>query len=687
MGVHILSKFNYDNKVSFVQFVVLFFCVNIIVPRMHLLGRSEPEDNIPANNAWKTCCLVDNYRTNDRASDGFARPLSYTDINNKEWFMYLLPPLIDDIERHKQLRSCKPYIIRRLPASIPRSVANEEVLPALPPDPPPLPESTHNKLEGREIYDSFLYDVANDKFIPFIKNYERDINEKFNIGHYTQRGIMSFVIDNDKHILYWLDSSKDKDFVLPTQRSLIAIDIKNLNNIKLLYQIIIPCACDKNNFSGFIERYDMLIVGNTIQFIENSYDTKELGLKHYQFDTIRKKFTLVHENIHSKAVSRVTQTAIDEVIENLKVTDWIDVKDKYNMFYLGQIVNMKTVMIERKIEREVRGEVKNNSNCNMSNNINDNINSSNTVKTYREMALVHFDGWPSKWDEWVTIGGINTPCSCAQKCIYSSRNLNKKIDNDKSRAKKHNKHLIALPRSQSAYLKPLCGTIRIYLKKFGQMVTLGHNNVTGTLGPWHGIYCKRINNQYLSFVAGNNNINNNNDIGYNYSETKCFDFIVSGFIRKFEIESQGLIRIPKDLFNLIVKYYFLPSDREWHPQDECYNDDEFKSNTAATAYCGHVLLDNENGYDLLVFGSVRTNIIHIKLCNNQKSNCETKQIRYKITKLQISTPTLHWGYGFSNHWHAIFSKETQTVHLIRNSHKEPQHHSIPLKKLLDNSQL
>ena len=53
---------------------------------------------------------------------------------------------------------------------------------------------------------------------------------------------------------------------------------------------------NENNFSDFIERHDMLIVGNTMQFIENGYASASSSLKHYKFDTIGKKFSLIHEN-------------------------------------------------------------------------------------------------------------------------------------------------------------------------------------------------------------------------------------------------------------------------------------------------------------------------------------------------------------------------------------------------------
>ena len=122
--------------------------------------------------------------------------------------------------------------------------------------------------------DSFLYDVADDKFIPFINNYNRELNQRFNIKHSPQMGYQSFVIDNSNHILYWFDADyaitsnkvenvrHNVNIISNTTCSIITLDMKNLNNIKLINQTII----NRNQHPGFRHGYTMFLIGNTIHF-------------------------------------------------------------------------------------------------------------------------------------------------------------------------------------------------------------------------------------------------------------------------------------------------------------------------------------------------------------------------------------------------------------------------------------
>ena len=128
---------------------------------------------------------------------------------------------------------------------------------------------------------SYMYDVENDKFMPFIKNYYSTINARFSICHVVapqETTGMSYVIDNDNHILYWLHSSHK-------QRSLLSIDIKNLQAMKLIDQTLLPLSINGVKFREC--DYTMLIAGNTIQFIlGNCTDTDEdlESARNFQFD-------------------------------------------------------------------------------------------------------------------------------------------------------------------------------------------------------------------------------------------------------------------------------------------------------------------------------------------------------------------------------------------------------------------
>ena len=117
-----------------------------------------------------------------------------------------------------------------------------------------------------------MYDVEKDEFVPFINDYT-EINNKFIIHHVERYNTsnynnLSYVIDNDNHILYWLHT-------ISSQNSLISLDVKDLKNIKLINQTLLPSSIDHNNNNICFAKgeYTMLLVGNTIQFIlVNDFD-------------------------------------------------------------------------------------------------------------------------------------------------------------------------------------------------------------------------------------------------------------------------------------------------------------------------------------------------------------------------------------------------------------------------------
>ena len=133
---------------------------------------------------------------------------------------------------------------------------------------------------------SYLYDVENDKFKPFIENYKKDINKKFNIAHASSDGRMTFLIDNDNHVLYWLQSSV-------TQRSLLRLDIRNLKKIKFIDQILLPSSIDGETFTY---QNTMFLTENTIQFI--SYNSKQYVIRSrtYAFE----KFDAQYQQLYTK---------------------------------------------------------------------------------------------------------------------------------------------------------------------------------------------------------------------------------------------------------------------------------------------------------------------------------------------------------------------------------------------------
>ena len=189
---------------------------------------------------------------------------------------------------------------------------------------------------------SYLYDVENDKFEPFIKNYNQDINKKFNISHVLSADSMSghsFVIDNDNHILYWLQSSH-------WQRSLLSIDIKNLKDIKFIDQTLLPLSIDGIRFSS--SGYTMVVVYNKIQFILGRGSVTAAdddSLRHFQFDTKTKRLSLIHKSIHLKSSVHANDANVKKLkLDDLKTGDCVDVKsDAGTYWFLARVEDIKDI--------------------------------------------------------------------------------------------------------------------------------------------------------------------------------------------------------------------------------------------------------------------------------------------------------------------------------------------------------
>ena len=646
--------------------------------------------------SWKDCSCWETTNSEKRVAHRFCKPMAYTDINNKEWIVCLLPPYhhITNIQTNEKLKSFYRCVNVTAPIPSSNSHPDHDTLSLVIPAPPPLPLAKNNSINSsnsQETCDSFLYDVENDKFIPFIKNYESDINEKFGIGHHTQGAGMSFVIDNKNHILYWLDSSHGLLSVI--KRSLIALDIKDLKNIKLLYQSIIPCD-DKNssdnykysyNFPGFTERYKMFIVENTIQFIENSSKC----LKHYQFDLLTRKLSLVHDNIHSSSVSHVTQLKIENVIKNLKVKDWIDIKDdKYNKFYLAQILHINYALGSE-------NEINENEDIFHGSKIAPIPNRSDLESRKIIMAYVKYYGLDKQYNEWIQINCdaeslTRIACDCDKKCIHISE------------SRKY--HMIALPRSQSTLSRDLFGTICVYLEKYGQMMILGPNDKRGPTIIWNGMYCKCINPQIdwkrcLSTYSPWKNNYNDNDNYKMYVELMVF-----GFIHQIEIkyhDQETNIVLPKDLCNMILKYCFIPGDKEWERCGlKCFEGD---LHWYWAPHSSHVLVNNENMYDLFVFREhayidkyryAKQSILRMRISNDNRldvtdddhgysaddtGNYNTNQIRcqFKVVKNSDIRGRFEQIFKYQR-CHAVLVKQTHAAHIFINDVNKCSHYSISL---------
>ena len=517
---------------------------------------------------------------------------------------------------------------------------------------------------------SFLYDIENDKYIPFIENYERDINKKFNISHNADE--MTFAIDNDNYLLYWFNSlhmaeQEEEEDDSPKLSSLLVIDIKDLQNIKLIKQYILPRCTE-------IAR-EVVVVGNTLhlvaghpnsmqhyQFVifdnkkdsnnnnnNDDNDSKNSNINNYKYDG---ELELVHDNIHSICMNRISEANFNDWFENLKINDLIDSRDGWGKFHLAIITDI--------------GDIKrrDSDNCIIS------------------MTLsVHYAGWPTKWDETfrVTIEKDtleNGRCSVQASSICDCTTGCYLLD-DKTREsygimpetywKKGDfmYHRITLPRTQSIRSKSLTGCQAIYSKIQQKMLILGPNNVYLRTERWSGIYSKRINDKHLQIAN-----NKDNTINGKVEEEEYFELIVNGFIHEFEQKKvkhddyKDNIFIPKDICNLVLKYYYIPSDKEWQLIERHERFDRIHHQSA------RVLVNNDN--DIFFFGGQDMNPNNLYGSTKMQNiifrfNFNTNEFR-QLTNIKFPPQfdTIFESHGTVTlcNLHAVFCKQTQSIHLL-----------------------
>lgn len=568
---------------------------------------------------WTECAPCP--RTSHPLWKSIGTPLPYIDVDNKEWIIFLQNPVNFGDGQH-----------------------------------PCCPNSNQS--------DSYIYDIDEDVFVPFIVNYDRDIFQRFNIDQSQQTvrkygGGISCVIDNENHILYWLQTYKlyvharcDGSY-----QYLIALDIKDWknNNIKLLNHTIIS-----NKKYPWIGRHAtmLLVATNTIHFIIG--DDRYSSLCHSQYDIPKKKFSLINKNIHSQYISkkRITKSNLISYLKNLKIGDLIDLKDKMRNFNLSKVLDIKYI---------------------------DNKSSKSrlqSMKIFVDDAVCKKSYTSSDLCEWVQVNlsdasGNQQLCDCAGKCIHEPSPYSDSrwfSVSPEIRAI----HRIAFPGSQTLRTRCLRGTTGIYSKSHRKMIIFGSATCDCSLG-FNGMYCKYVNDEY---------------IGCNYSDQEiyCFQLIVYGFIRQFEMNCNYNynynLQIPNDLYNLILKYFGKPSDAEWtllswtmkikgcqHGYVQPWTDKDkyslFRNDFA------HLLLNDDN--DIFIFGGYTQGSRDSPLDNICKYNIEKNELLFlnHVRCPPVHVSTIH--NGKFNGWKAVFCKQTQTVHLF--SLGNCSHFSIPLSIL------
>ena len=454
---------------------------------------------------------------------------------------------------------------------------------------------------------------------------------------------MSYVIDNDNHILYWLDSRARRPRLRhagkfhPPDISLIALNIKDLNNIKLLYQKIISAE----KFPTFPdEECTMLIVGHTIQFIlGNSTTGTKAEYSHFEFNAETKKVRMIDENIHTKCTNHATESKSKayalNYFENLNIGDWIDVNKYGTRYNLAQVVKIEDKFCKNK--KNGNGK----------------------------FGRIYFEYWyKSKRNKQreereipIDICDDVSQCACVCKspCYY---------DNDKYKGDISDYHCIALPRSQSLHKKRLYGASVIYSQKHGKIMIFGNNRCHPNIRQWNGAW------QWSGIYSKHQNA----------FDDKYYQLAVYGSVRLFEKQHNYQLIVPNDVQNLILKYYFRQCDKQWQQLIEKDRNGKFVKDRYGDQFgkmvCMGAILAND-GDDIFMFADIMYD--H----DTQRFKRQDKIFKFNIQTNNLSMLE-NTGHPLQDMRHkgnncAVLCKKSQTVHLFTENMEE--HYSISLSKL------
>ena len=398
---------------------------------------------------------------------------------------------------------------------------------------------------------TLVYDIINDKYVTMIDDYDKFFensklfNPRKNIGIYQD-----FLIDNSKHLVYWFDGEK----------SIGVFNIQNIPNGNI--QLIDELPINANNECEDFEHGDgcqMYLVGRKIHFLFGGsvFDKqRESASKHYVFDVNKKELKLIHNDFEKGFFDKIT--FVNQLNQHNLVNDVGDDNDAHaDDGDDDKNLKAKTVFVEELKKSYIKID------CRDKDGIyypaSGSANNGYSVKSeYRVLMHDSEDRRPA-----------------------SSVNLNAKLFCDCMKKCSNKSHKFSLHLTQSVFYATRRGKCVIYSKKHSKLFLLSRRK---------GLSCyKYLNYQHDDY---NYNNNNNNDCNYNYNDEKqiekhYFELIVFGYLRNWHQD------IPKDLFGLILKYYFRPSDDEWqllHNMDE---------KVPIILYVDPILANDEN--DIIMF--------------------------------------------------------------------------------------
>ena len=264
-------------------------------------------------------------------------------------------------------------------------------------------------------------------------------------------------------------------------------------------------------------------------------------------------------------------------------------------------------------------------------------------------------------------------CDCTGTCEYHDLVLRfKNFDNGISR--QFNKfHRIASPNSKSLYHKSLENLRGLHSRNAKTTIILGRNKIS----RFGGIYCKRI--------------------GHDENHFQC---ILSGFIKQFEFKQ--LMFIPKDLCQVIFKYYFIPSDKDWTRLScassyrhywnsystliptSTLNDETFDTGTKYIVMDApqwkHDQTDDIQDKHIIVYTLGSPTGWYRSFNTIRRLDIDMEKYCYTVCDLDIKCPKSELTrYTRYRRWYVVFCQKSQTIHLFEPTLAE--HYCIKVQTL------
>ena len=485
---------------------------------------------------------------------------------------------------------------------------------------------------------SYRYDLQNDSYQQFI-DYDRYWTAtNGNSYRVSDEGYeQSCLVDNNNHILYWCLGSKSG--------CTLVFDIKDLpnDNYKLLK------ALDTHNHPDFEYGYQMFLIGNKIHYLFGRQFAKSQS-HHFTYDLISQQLDHVDENFEQQYLDQLDfgdtykDSNYNEVcnsdsninhdhvsmkkqrfVNNLRLESVVDGRDKHKEYYratIEQIVDSQ----DRDEWDETHYDEQDKLKINVA--LGDDIDNNASIYAY-----LSYTGWSSRFNEWICMNEKRL-CDCRYKC-----------DNDE--------HQFAMPLTQSSFRIRKKGKTCVYSKRHEKIIIVGRDEglvcYKHVSCHWHGYYNKIDFDYNQSYYTG--------DKEESAIEKHYNSLIVHGWLRN---NRDDAIEIPIDLYDIVLRYYYQPSDQEWV---FIKND---KIPLSCSAAC--VLVNNES--DIIILGHA-----------DREDNSRGKIYKYNIDKNElIEIQGIEMPQQTKN-VDAVYSNKTDRIYLFDRS-RGTAVNSIRLSSLL-----